>query len=141
MDMFSLLKFLKIPTYSNLDNWNQYIAKPLKSTKGKNQDEASKKREQDRAFQLLQGIRKDICLRRCKTDTLDGEPLVELPKRTFRTITLKFTSEERDIYAEIEKQAQQELDQFMDAGEKSYTNMLLCLLRLRQATYAFDAEN
>jgi SNF2 family DNA or RNA helicase len=76
-----------------------------------------------------------ICLRRRKTEQLDGAPLITLPERQVNVDLHEFTTAEREFYEALEKQTQLEFNRYLRAGTvmENYTNILLLLLRLRQA--------
>jgi hypothetical protein len=76
-----------------------------------------------------------ICLRRRKTDQLDGEPLVMLPARNVVLDENWFNKDEEVFYRAVEQRAQLEVSKFIRAGTvmKNYSCILLLVLRLRQA--------
>ena len=73
-------------------------------------------------------------LRRTKNDTLNGKPLLELPKRLVENIHCKFDPEERAFYDSVEQRVQTSLETLQKQGDmtKNYTSVLVLLLRLRQ---------
>ena len=48
---------------------------------------------------VFQTVVKSICLRRTKTDQVNGRPLVQLPHKKIEVKELEFTEEERTVYA------------------------------------------
>ena len=48
---------------------------------------------------VFQTVVKSICLRRTKTDQVNGRPLVQLPNKKIEVKELEFTEEERTVYA------------------------------------------
>ena len=76
-----------------------------------------------------------ICLRRRKTDSLDGVPLIQIPPRNVEFASFTFSRPEKEFYDALEKKIQLKFNSYVTAGTvmKNYTNILLLLLRLRQA--------
>ena len=76
-------------------------------------------------------------LRRRKTDILNGKALVELPKRTVEIVPCDFDEEERSFYTSLEEKITSAMEKVMAAGDiqRSYTHILVLLLRLRQGMY------
>lgn len=68
-----------------------------------------------------------------KNDTIDGQPVICLPKRTVEVKDISFSPDELDFYRGLEKQTVMDLSKFnSDAGAvPDYMNLLLLLLRLR----------
>ena len=75
-----------------------------------------------------------IMVRRKKTDNLNGQVLVELPARNIEIVTCDFDKEERTFYGNLEEKITSATEKVVQAGEmqKSYTHILVLLLRLRQ---------
>ena len=48
---------------------------------------------------VFQTVVKSICLRRTKTDQVNGRPLVSLPNKKIVVKELEFTEDERTVYA------------------------------------------
>lgn len=90
---------------------------------------------------LLQVVLKAIMLRRKKTDMLNGKPLLELPKRLLTIVPCEFDPEERAFYVGLEQRIEAVMQKLAKSGDlsKSYTSVLVLLLRLRQGKKrAFD---
>lgn len=73
-------------------------------------------------------------LRRTKTTILNGKPIVELPERLVEVVHCDFDDDERAFYTEIEEKTSSAIEKIVERGDagKSYTSMLILLLRLRQ---------
>lgn len=54
---------------------------------------------------MVQGI----LLRRTKSSTINGEPIISLPPRTEELVKQPFSQEERDFYASIQKETHEKL--------------------------------
>lgn len=73
-------------------------------------------------------------LRRTKTTTLNGKPLLELPDRIIEEVHCEFDPQEKAFYETVEQRMQESMMKLQQAGEinKAYTSMLVLLLRMRQ---------
>lgn len=122
-ELYSLLKFLHIGPYDDWTEWRTRIENPFKHGRQKT------------ALKRIQAVMSSICLRRRKTDTLDDAPLVTLPDRNVSVDTHSFSAEEKEFYEALERRVQLEFNKYVRAGTvmKNYTNVLVLLLRLRQA--------
>jgi SNF2 family DNA or RNA helicase len=74
-------------------------------------------------------------LRRKKDSELNGKPLIRLPERHVEILVGSFDDQEREFYESISARVESTLEKMEKAGQvaKSYTSMLVLLLRLRQA--------
>ncbi len=74
-------------------------------------------------------------LRRTKNQTIKGKPLLVLPERIVEVVTCDFDPEEREFYNLLQERTATRLADIEAEGQltgKSYTQVLLLLLRLRQ---------
>lgn len=122
-ELYSLIKFLRIPPYCDWLKFKSDIIDVVKSSHHK------------RGYRRLQVLMKAMCLRRTKDATIDGRKVLELPPRNVTTVTATFTPEEREFYSALEQQARIRFNKFLLAGTvmKNYSSILVLLLRLRQA--------
>lgn len=83
----------------------------------------------------LQALLKAILLRRTKTSKIDGKPILQLPPRTTEQIHGVFSDDEQQFYNALETQTQLQFNRYLAAGTvgRNYSNVLVLLLRLRQA--------
>ena len=81
-----------------------------------------------------QVVLQQIMLRRRKDQTLNGEVLIKLPKRTVQVISCKFDDSESRFYDALESKMEGVIEKLMSSGQgnSSYISVLLLLLRLRQ---------
>lgn len=88
-----------------------------------------------RAMQKLQALLKAILLRRVKSSKIDGKPILQLPPRVTEEVHAVFSDDEKDLYRALETQTQLQFNRYLKAGTvgRNYSNMLVLLLRLRQA--------
>ncbi len=82
----------------------------------------------------LQVILNACMLRRTKATILNGKPLLNLPDRIVNSVQCQFDPEERAFYNNIQALVETSLEKLRRQGDvsKSYTSVLVLLLRLRQ---------
>jgi SNF2 family DNA or RNA helicase len=83
----------------------------------------------------LQAVLKAILLRRTKTSLIDGKPIITLPKKTEEFQHVVFDEDQQAFYKALESKTKLDFNKYMKAGTvgKNYSNILVLLLRLRQA--------
>ncbi|KAM0417292.1 hypothetical protein ACHAPT_012733 [Fusarium lateritium] len=125
LELYSLLNFLKIKPYNQWENFRQAFGMLF----GRNGDSKSV------AMKRLQTLLQAIMLRRKKNSELDGKPILKLPEKTEEIVYAELSAEERDFYNQLEKNAQVQFSKYLRAGSigKNYSNILVLLLRMRQA--------
>ncbi|ROW10628.1 hypothetical protein VMCG_01608 [Cytospora schulzeri] len=131
-ELYSLIKFLKIAPYHNKKEFTKTFGSLTpKSNRSRTAGEYTK----SRAMDALRILLKAIMLRRMKTSTLDGKPLVILPPKTEEVSHVEFSDDERDFYKNLETRTSITFNKYLRAGTvgKNYSNILVLLLRLRQA--------
>ncbi|EMS45958.1 Putative SWI/SNF-related matrix-associated actin-dependent regulator of chromatin subfamily A member 3-like 2 [Triticum urartu] len=76
-----------------------------------------------------------VILDEAQTTMLDGKPIISLPPKTISLKAVNFTSEERAFYNTLEAESRAQFKVYAAAGtvRQNYVNILLMLLRLRQA--------
>ncbi|KAK5289418.1 hypothetical protein LTR16_003014, partial [Cryomyces antarcticus] len=126
-ELYSLIRFLRIKPYNEWERFNLDFVRPLKSGNeyGKN-----------KAMKQLQALLKAILLRRNKKSKIDGVPILKsLPERMTAIDHAVFDEEETNFYKALETQTQLKFNKYLKAGTvgKNYSNLLVLLLRLRQA--------
>ncbi|KAM5346787.1 hypothetical protein ACJ41O_009792 [Fusarium nematophilum] len=125
LELYSLLNFLKIKPYCKWDNFRQSFGILF----GRNGDPKSV------AMSRLRALLKAIMLRRKKNSQLDGKPILKLPEKSEQVIYAALSTEERDFYDQLERNARVQFNKYLRAGSvgKNYSNILVLLLRMRQA--------
>ncbi|KAJ7024175.1 SNF2 family DNA-dependent ATPase [Mycena alexandri] len=120
-DIYGLLRFGRFRPWNDFNAFNEHVAKVQLS-------------DAPLAGQRAQMILKPLLLRRTKTSTLEGKPILTLPRKDVEIVTLKFTPEEREIYDSFEKRSKISLNRFIRAGTlvKNHAAVLVMILRLRQ---------
>ncbi|KAL0718778.1 hypothetical protein Bca4012_068101 [Brassica carinata] len=121
-DLYSYFRFLKYDPYSSYIWFCNSIKNPVTKTPVK-------------GYQKLQAILKTVMLRRTKGSLIDGKPIISLPPKSIELRKVDFTEEERDFYTNLESESRSQFQEYKEAGtvKQNYVNILLMLLRLRQA--------
>lgn len=125
-ELYSLIHFLRIKPYNVFENFNRDFSRALKSYSPD---------QKDRAMQKFQALLKAILLRRTKKSRIDGKPILELPPRSTNQEHAVFSEDEEAVYRALETQTQLQFNRYLKAGSvgRNYSNVLVLLLRLRQA--------
>ncbi|KAF4460770.1 dna repair rad16 [Fusarium albosuccineum] len=125
LELYSLLNFLRIKPYCKWDEFRQAFGVLF----GRNGDPKSV------AMDRLRVLLTATMLRRKKNSKLNDKPILKLPEKTEEIVYAELSSEERDFYAQLEKNAQVQFNKYLRAGSvgKNYSNILVLLLRMRQA--------
>ncbi|KAG5969926.1 hypothetical protein E4U58_000917 [Claviceps cyperi] len=125
LELFSLLKFLQIKPYNSWERFRQAFGALF----GQRGDPKSQ------AMDRLRALLKAVMLRRKKDSLLDGKPILELPSKTEHVVYAELSTDERDFYKQLEEKAQVLFSKYLREGSigKNYSNILVLLLRLRQA--------
>jgi SNF2 family DNA or RNA helicase len=91
--------------------------------------------DREKALIQLRVVLKAILLRRTKFSKLDGKPLIQLPPRTTEKVHAVFSEDEQSLYESLESKTQIQFNRYLKANSvgKNYSNILVLLLRLRQA--------
>ncbi|KAI8355880.1 SNF2 family N-terminal domain-containing protein [Mortierella sp. GBAus27b] len=123
-ELYSLIRVLRIKPYCDWDEFRNKISTPMKRT-----------RQYGPAMQRVQALLKAVCLRRTKKCTVDGKPILDLPERNVHMVSTPFTDDERAFYTALEHRTRDRFNAYVRAGTvmKNYSNILVLLLRLRQA--------
>ncbi|KAF9153044.1 hypothetical protein BG015_004223 [Linnemannia schmuckeri] len=123
-ELYSLIRFLNIRPYCDWDEFRNKISNPMK-----------KQRQYGTAMQRVQALLKAVCLRRTKTCMVDGKPILNLPDRNVEIVHAPFSHDESAFYHALENRIRERFNAYVKAGTvmKNYSNILVLLLRLRQA--------
>ena len=89
----------------------------------------------EKAMRQLQALLKAVLLRRTKKSEIDGKPILNLPERTTEIRHAVFSKDEEEYYQALENRTRLRFNKFLKAGTvgRNYSNILVLLLRLRQA--------
>ncbi|KAJ6769780.1 TRANSCRIPTION TERMINATION FACTOR 2-RELATED [Salix purpurea] len=121
-DLYSYFRFLRYDPYAGYKLFCSAIKVPIQKNPAT-------------GYKKLQAVLKTVMLRRTKGTFLDGEPIINLPPRIVELKKVDFTEEEREFYTRLEIDSQAQFKEYAAAGtvKQNYVNILLMLLRLRQA--------
>ncbi|KAK7252182.1 hypothetical protein RIF29_35960 [Crotalaria pallida] len=121
-DLYSYFRFLRYDPYAVHSSFCSMIKNPIN-------------RNPTNGYRKLQAVLKTIMLRRTKGTLLDGEPIISLPPKFVELKKVDFSREERDFYSKLEADSRAQFQEYANAGtvKQNYVNILLMLLRLRQA--------
>ncbi|KAI5797416.1 SNF2 family N-terminal domain-containing protein [Peziza echinospora] len=127
-EIYSLIRFLRIKPYSDWTNFNRDFSKPFKSKSSSDHGV----RDSMRKFQALL---KAFLLRRTKASQIDGKPILTLPPKTIEVVHSVFSSEEQNFYNALQSKTLIQFNKYLRANSigKNYSNILVLLLRMRQA--------
>jgi SNF2 family DNA or RNA helicase len=142
-ELFSLIHFLRIRPYCEYEKFSlvslpgpeflrlwadgmKHFIRPLKSHSATSKEQAMRK---------LQALLKAVLLRRTKKSTIDGHAILTLPERTTEIQHAVFSEDEQTFYQALETQTQLKFSRYLKQGTvgRNYSNVLVLLLRLRQA--------
>ncbi|CAL0312039.1 unnamed protein product [Lupinus luteus] len=121
-DLYSYFRFLRYDPYAVHSSFCFMIKNPIN-------------RNPKKGYRKLQAVLKTIMLRRTKGTLLDGKPIISLPPKHVQLKKVDFSREERDFYSRLEADSRAQFQEYANAGtvKQNYVNILLMLLRLRQA--------
>ncbi|KAL2845658.1 SNF2 family N-terminal domain-containing protein [Aspergillus pseudoustus] len=125
-ELHSLLKFLRIRPYGSLEPFNRDFTRPLKS---------GNQQLQEKAMTQLRVLLKAVLLRRTKDSKIDGKPILNIPPRVSEKVHATFSEDELELYKSLENKTKLQFNKYLKAGTvgRNYSNILVLLLRLRQA--------
>ncbi|KAH9604057.1 hypothetical protein KSS87_012266 [Heliosperma pusillum] len=121
-DLYSYFRFLRYDPYSVYKSFCSMVKFPIV-------------KDPINGYKKLQAVLKTIMLRRTKGTLLDGEPIINLPPKSVKLKKVEFSQEERDFYTRLEADSRAQFQAYAASGtvKQNYVNILLMLLRLRQA--------
>lgn len=135
-ELQSLIHFLRIKPYDDLNTWREQITKPMNNGRG------------GLALRRLQVYLKAFMKRRTKDilkqdgalksgkgkEAADGKgPGFKIVARTVEKVEAQFTEQEREFYSRLESRTDRSLEAMMAGNKMSYASALVLLMRLRQA--------
>ncbi|KAA8894406.1 SNF2 family N-terminal domain-containing protein [Sphaerosporella brunnea] len=125
-ELFSLLRFLRIKPYNEWSTFAETFSRPLKQKSNYSANQAMSK---------LQALLKAILLRRTKDSTIDGQPILALPPKEIVMVHAVFSQDEKEFYDALESKSKIQFNKYLrqNAVGRNYSNLLVLLLRLRQA--------
>lgn len=130
-ELYSLVKFLRIPPYNKEAKFQVDIGSVLNTKKGASFNDHDKKQ----ALKKLRVLLSAIMLRRTKNSKIEGKPILELPEKFISSISEKLTGDEEEFYNALETRSKAKAKMMLESRQKqgAYSSILTLLLRLRQA--------
>ncbi|OAQ62554.1 SWI/SNF family DNA-dependent ATPase Ris1 [Purpureocillium lilacinum] len=125
IELFSLVKFLRIKPYCEWEKFRESFG-TLWGKQGVSKSVAMKR---------LRALLRAIMLRRKKDSELEGKPILKLPSKTEEIVHAELCLDERHFYKQLEEKSQVQFSKYLREGSigKNYSNILVLLLRMRQA--------
>ncbi|KAI0351250.1 hypothetical protein OH77DRAFT_1430072 [Trametes cingulata] len=120
-DIYGFLRFGRFRPWNDWDDFNEFVAKVQLE-------------DAPLAGMRAQEILKPIMFRRTKDATIEGEPILQLPKKDIELVEIDFSKDERELYDHFEKKAQIQINRFIKAHTlfKNHEQVFVWILRLRQ---------
>ncbi|CAH8328948.1 unnamed protein product [Eruca vesicaria subsp. sativa] len=121
-DLYSYFRFLRYNPYAVYKSFYHTIKVPISKSSL-------------HGYKKLQAVLRAVMLRRTKGTLLDGKPIINLPPKKISLSKVDFSVEERSFYKKLEADSRSQFKAYAAAGTlgQNYGNILLMLLRLRQA--------
>ncbi|CAN0888209.1 Helicase-like transcription factor CHR28 [Linum grandiflorum] len=121
-DLYSYFRFLRYEPYSGYKSFCSAIKLPIS-------------RNSLHGYKKLRAVLAAVMLRRTKGTLINGEPIIRLPPKSICLKKVDFSVEERAFYTRLEADSRSKFKAYAAAGtvSQNYANILLMLLRLRQA--------
>ncbi|KAG8500478.1 hypothetical protein CXB51_002719 [Gossypium anomalum] len=129
-DLYSYFRFLRHEPYDVYKSFCYGIKVPIA-------------RDYVKGYKKLQAVLKvptspqfvDPFLLYTNATLIDGEPIIKLPPKSIHMSKVEFSAEERAFYNQLEADSRSLFKEYAAAGtlNQNYANILLMLLRLRQA--------
>ncbi|KAL1871984.1 hypothetical protein VTK73DRAFT_1814 [Phialemonium thermophilum] len=128
IELYALIRFLRVRPYNNFRKFQEAFSS-LSTRKHSTEFARSG------AMQKLRIVLKAIMLRRMKNSLIDGKPILTLPAKTEASEEVTFSPDEQSFYQDLETKSQVVFNRYLRQGTvgKNYSNILVLLLRLRQA--------
>lgn len=102
-DLYSYFRFLQWKPFNNQTVFKKQIQEPVKAN-------------QEKAYKKLQGILQGVLLRRTKHSTLEGKPILDIPKCEQRLERIEFEASERQFYDKLLAESQSVLAGLQASG-------------------------
>ncbi|CCG23827.1 hypothetical protein CORT_0E02400 [Candida orthopsilosis Co 90-125] len=125
-ELYPIIRFIKLRPYYIEDKFRALVI-PLKSKSDEFDDV-----DRSHCMRKLRAMLSSVLLRRTKTSKIDGQPILNLPKKHVISDYVELESDEMSYYNEVESGIQQQAEQML-ASKKDHGCMFTLLLRLRQA--------
>ncbi|KTW32191.1 uncharacterized protein T551_00873 [Pneumocystis jirovecii RU7] len=126
-ELYSLMRFLRIRPYDDWSTFSDHFSRHF--------NRYSSSSSIKECMRKLQVLLKATLLRRTKFSTINGKPLLKLLPKNMELVHVVFSNEELVFYKKLEEHSQLQMSQYVNENVigSHYTNLLVLLLRLRQA--------
>ncbi|RKF62189.1 putative swi snf family dna-dependent atpase [Erysiphe neolycopersici] len=126
-ELYSVVLFLRVKPYNEWSRFNRDFGILSRSTKSESAIATAMKK--------FQALLKAILLRRTKNTLIDGKPIISLPPKVEEIHHVVFDDDESAFYNALESKTKIQFNKYLAAGSigRNYSNILILLLRLRQA--------
>ncbi|SSD61223.1 uncharacterized protein SCODWIG_02984 [Saccharomycodes ludwigii] len=132
-ELYSLIRFLRIPPYNKEYKFRADIGRPLSLKANRNGCDYNGT-DRENAMQKVQVLLKAIMLRRTKESKIDGRPILELPPKNVTNEIQKFEGGQLEFYQNLENKNKKKAERLLKQRARgNYSSILTLLLRLRQA--------
>ncbi|KAK9805404.1 hypothetical protein WJX73_001738 [Symbiochloris irregularis] len=135
LDIHAIFVYLQYRPLCNIMQFNKFIGNKIQKRRGARYGPNQRSREQ--GYKELRVALGAIMLRRKKDTMIDGRPIVVLPPKITKVVELEFSPQELAFYTALEKRQQDKLQDLLDESGgrvgSNYANILVLLLRMRQA--------
>lgn len=130
-ELYSLIRFLRISPYNKEQRFKIDIGNAFSK---KYEKYGSNDTQRERAIKKVQILLRAIMLRRVKTDSIDGKPILELPPKNVELDEDSLVDDELEFYTELENKNKKLASRLLKSKVRgNYSSVLTLLLRLRQA--------
>lgn len=125
-EFYAIIRFLRVRPFCDWDEFRTQLSNAARSRDLKRVDKSTR---------LLQGVLRAIMLRRTKDSKIDGESILDLPPKTIEETHVVFNVDQQAFYNNLEHKSQMLMNRYEQNNTigKNYANILVLLLRLRQA--------
>ncbi|POS86567.1 hypothetical protein EPUL_002077, partial [Erysiphe pulchra] len=126
-ELYSVVLFLRVKPYNEWSRFNRDFGILSRSYGSEIAIESAMKK--------LQALLKAILFRRTKNTLIDGKPIISLPPKIEEIQHVVFDDDESAFYNALESKTKIQFNKYLAAGSvgRNYSNILVLLLRLRQA--------
>eukprot|EP00794_Sanderia_malayensis_P009927 gene9927-10945_t len=122
-DLWTVFKFLRFEPFTDKQWWNRVVLSPTRSS-------------DPNTYNRLQRLVQHVCIRRLKTDLINGKAIVELPEKRVVVEEIALEGEQKAQYEAMQTRGKTTLVRFLRMGEKyvlkHYASILVIIMRLRQ---------
>ncbi|KIX05775.1 uncharacterized protein Z518_03747 [Rhinocladiella mackenziei CBS 650.93] len=134
-ELQSLIHFLRIKPYDDLNHWREHITKPMNNGRGG----LALRRLQVYLKAFMKRRTKDVLKQQSPSKDAKGHPRegksagFDIVARVVEKVEAEFTEQEREFYRRLESRTDRSLEMMMAGNKMSYASALVLLMRLRQA--------